>query len=584
MAAKSEFQIPEIARQALGQARPLLVQAGWFSLASNLLMLTGPLYMLQLYDRVLASRSGTTLVVLTVLMIALYAAFGILEFARTALVGRAAARIDTVLSDPTFNAAVDAARISTPQAGETPLKDLRTLRQTIGSQALLAFFDAPFTPVFLALVFLMHWMLGLVAIGGAAVLFALAVLNERQTRVSLQAALEASASSEATMSGILRNASSADAMGMRRALGVIWFNHAGRAARASSEAADRINAFSAATKTVRMLLQSLILAAGAYLAIKQEVTPGVMIAASIIAARALAPVEQAIGQWRLLGTSLASWRRLKAFLETAPKQADKIALPPPSRHLKLDRVFCQPAGAKKPVLKGVSVEALPGEALGIIGPSGAGKSTLARAMVGVERVVSGEVRLDGADLMTWGREEVGAHIGYLPQESELFEGTIRENIARFRTDARDDAVIAAATAAGAMQLILGLPDGFETPIGERGARLSVGQRQRIGLARALFGDPALVVLDEPNSNLDAEGEAALSSAILALKQRGAMVVVVAHRPSAITHVDKLLMLVDGEVRAYGPRDEVLNKIAPGRVASISGARKSQEQDGHVTAR
>ena len=584
MAAKNEFNIPEIAREALNQARPLLVQAGWFSLASNLLMLTGPLYMLQLYDRVLSSRSGTTLVVLTLLMVALYAAFGLLEFARTALVGRAAARIDTVLSDPTFNAAVDAARISTPQAGETPLKDLKTLRQTIGSQALLAFFDAPFTPVFLALVFLMHWMLGLVAIAGAAVLFTLAILNERQTRQSLQAALEASAASEASMSGILRNASSADAMGMRRALGAIWFNHAGRAARASSEAADRINAYAAATKTVRMLLQSMILAAGAYLAIMQEVTPGVMIAASIIAARALAPVEQAIGQWRLFGTSIAAWRRLKSFLESAPKQSDKIALPPPSRHLKLDRVFCQPAGAKKPVLKGVSVEALPGEALGIIGPSGAGKSTLARAMVGVERVVSGEVRLDGADLMTWSREEVGAHIGYLPQESELFEGTIRENIARFRKDAPDDAVIAAATAAGAMQLILGLPDGFETPIGERGARLSVGQRQRIGLARALYGDPALVVLDEPNSNLDAEGEAALSNAILALKQRQAMVVVVAHRPSAITHVDKLLMLVDGEVRAYGPRDEVLNKIAPGRVASIGGARKPVEQDSHVTAR
>jgi PrtD family type I secretion system ABC transporter len=584
LAAKADLGIPEVARQALERARPLLTQAAWFSLAANLLMLTGPLYMLQLYDRVLASRSGMTLVVLTLLMVALYAAFGVLEFARTALVGRAAARIDAALSDPTFNAAVDAARISTAQAGETPLKDLRTLRQTIGSQALLAFFDAPFTPVFLILVFLMHWLLGLVALLGAAALFTLAILNERQTRRALQSALDASSSSEATMSGILRNAASADAMGMRAALGRIWFGHAERSSRASADAADRINAYAAATKTVRMLLQSVILAAGAYLAIRQEVTPGVMIAASIIAARALAPVEQAIGQWRLFGTSLASWKRLKTFLEAAPKQSEKIALPAPTGHLKLDRVYCQPAGAKKPVLKGITVEALPGEALGIIGPSGAGKSTLARAMVGVERVVSGEIRLDGADLMSWGREEVGRHIGYLPQESELFEGTIKENIARFSANVTDDAVIAAATAAGAMQLILSLPEGFETPIGERGARLSVGQRQRIGLARALYGDPTLVVLDEPNANLDAEGEAALSNAILALKQRKATVVVVAHRPSAITHVDKLLMIVDGETRAYGPRDEVLNKIAPGRVAAIGGARKTSETDGHAAAR
>lgn len=583
VALKSDFKIPEVARKALAQARPLLAQAAWFSLAANLLMLTGPLYMLQLYDRVLASRSGMTLIVLTLLMIALYAAFGIIDFARTALVGRAAARIDAALSDPTFNASVDAARISTPQAGETPLKDLRTIRQAIGSQALLAFFDAPFAPIFLLLVFMLHWLLGVVALIGAAALFTLAVLNERQTRQSLQGALEAASASEAAMSGILRNAASADAMGMRTALGGVWRGHAARSASAGAEAGDKINAFAAATKTVRMLLQSLILATGAFLAIRQDVTPGVMIAASIIAARALAPVEQAIGQWRLLGTSLASWRRLQSFLESAPQATDKISLPAPTGHLKLDRVYCQPAGAKKPVLKGISVEALPGEALGVIGPSGAGKSTLARAMAGVERVVSGDVRLDGADLLTWRRDEVGRHIGYLPQESELFEGTIAQNIARFESDAPDAKVIAAATAAGAMQMILSLPDGFETPIGERGARLSVGQRQRIGLARALYGDPMLVILDEPNANLDSEGEAALSNAILALKQRRATVIVVAHRPSAITHVDKLLMLVDGETRAFGPRDEVLNKIAPGRVAAIGGARKAPETESNAAS-
>jgi PrtD family type I secretion system ABC transporter len=534
--------------------------------------------MLQLYDRVLASRSLMTLFVLTVLVIALFAAYGILEFARTALVARAASRFDSALSGRAFSAAVDAARLSTPQAGETPLRDLRTLRQTMASQAMLAFFDAPFAPLFLILVFMMHWALGLVAFLGAVALIALAVLNERQSRKALGVSLEAHSASEAAMSGILRNAAAADAMGMRGALERLWARHAAQSAKAGGEAGDRINAFSAGTKAMRLLLQSLILCVGALLAVFGEVTPGVMIASSIIAGRALAPVESAIGQWRMFGTAFAAWRRLIAFLETAPKPARKIALPAPKGRLGLDRVYCQPAGARKPVLKGVTLEALPGEALGVIGPSGAGKSTLARAMVGVERVVSGEVRLDGADLLTWNREDVGRHIGYLPQDCELFEGTIAANIARFFADRTDEAVIKAANAAGAMQLILSLPDGFETEIGERGARLSVGQRQRIGLARALYGDPALVVLDEPNASLDAEGEAALSNAIQALKERKATVVIVAHRPSAITHVDKLLMLVDGEPRAFGPRDEVLNKIAPGRVAAIGGARKSAETE------
>lgn len=583
MNAKAKAALPEEAKAAIEAARPPLARAAWFSLAVNLLVLTGPIYMLQLYDRVLASRSVATLAVLTLLVVGLFIAYGFLEFARTALVARAAARFDAALSPRAFSAAVDAARISTTQAGETPLKDLKTLRQAMGSQALIAFFDAPFTPVFLVLVFLMHWALGLVAVLGAAALIVLAILNERQSRKSLAAALEAQSASEAAMTGILRNASAADAMGMRGALQKIWAGHATKSSDAGAQAGDRINAYSAATKATRMLLQSLILCVGALLAVFGQVTPGAMIASSIIAGRALAPVESAIGQWRLFGTSIAAWKRLRTFLESAPKETAKISLPAPAGHIKLDRVYCQPAGAKKPVLKNVTVEALPGEALGVIGPSGAGKSTLARAMVGVERVISGEVRLDGADLLTWNREEVGRHIGYLPQESELFEGTIADNIARFRADRSDDAVIRAATAAGAMQMILALPDGFETEMGERGARLSVGQRQRIGLARALYGEPALVVLDEPNSNLDAEGEAALSNAILALKERKATVVVVAHRPSAITHVDKLLMLVDGETRAFGPRDEVLNKIAPGRVAAIAPARKAPETEQNAQA-
>jgi PrtD family type I secretion system ABC transporter len=565
--AKSDVKLPEDMRAGVEAARPLIVRAALFSAGVNLLMLTGPLYMLQLYDRVLSSRSMPTLAVLTLLIVGLYAAMAVLDFVRTALVSRAAARFDARLSEAAFNAAVEGARHSGGQAGDTPLKDLRTIRQAVGSSALTAFFDAPFSPLYLLLIFLLHWALGLTALLGAAALVVLAILNERASRQALAAALEANASGEAAISAILRNASATDAMGMRGALKLIWQSHATKAQLSNATAGDAISGYGAATKAGRMLLQSLILAVGALLVIDQQTTPGVMIAASIITGRALAPVEQSIGQWKLIGAAITAWKRLSKFLNAAPKQGEKISLPAPTGRLRIDRVYVQPALAKKPIVKGVSLELNPGEAIGIIGPSGAGKSTLARAMVGVERVIAGEIRLDGADLLAWNRDEVGQHIGYLPQETELFAGSIAKNIARFDATAKDEEIVAAAQAAGAMQMILSLADGFETDVGDRGQRLSVGQRQRIGLARALFRNPVLIVLDEPNANLDADGDVALANAILALKQRGAAVVVVAHRPSAIAHVDRLLMLVDGEPRAYGPRDEVLTKIAP-NVASM----------------
>lgn len=574
-----EFRLSGEMKEGVEAARPLLVRAAAFSAAVNLLMLTGPIYMLQLYDRVLASRSMPTLAVLTLLIVGLYAAMGFLDFIRTAIVSRAASRFDAKLNEAAFNASVEGARHSAGQAGDSPLKDLRTIRQAVGSSAITTFFDAPFAPFYLLLVFMLHWALGLTALIGAGLLITLAIFNERSSRAAMKSALESGTASDAAIGAILRNASAADAMGMRGALKSIWLSHASKAQLSNADAGDLINSYGAATKAGRMFLQSLILGVGAVLVINQQTTPGVMIAASIITGRALAPVEQAIGQWRIIGAAIAAWKRLEKFLASAPKQADKITLPAPTGLLKLDRVYVQPALAKKPIVKNVSLEVKPGEALGIVGPSGAGKSTLARAMVGVERVIAGEVRLDGADLLTWPRDDVGRFIGYLPQEAELFSGTVAKNIARFDETAKDEEIVAAAKAAGAMELILGLPDGFETDVGERGQRLSVGQRQRIGLARALFRDPVVVVLDEPNSNLDSEGDIALSNAILAAKQRGASIVIVAHRPSAIAHVDRLLMLVDGEPRAYGPRDEVLAKIAPG--VSPIGAKKTQEMETNV---
>lgn len=579
---KGDLKLTADMRAAIEAARPLVVRAAVFSAAVNLLMLTGPIYMLQLYDRVLASRSMPTLAVLTILIVGLYLAMGVLDFVRTALVARSAARFDARLNDAAFNAAVDGARHSGGQAGDTPLKDLRTIRQAFGSSAVIAFFDAPFAPLYLLLVFLLHWALGLTALVGAAALIALAVFNERATRKALGTALEAGTAGDNAIAGILRNAAASDAMGMRGTLKAVWQGHNSKVQMSNADAGDVINSYGAATKAGRMLLQSLILGVGALLVVAQATTPGVMIAASIITGRALAPVEQSIGQWRLIGSAISAWRRLEKFLAAAPKAVDKITLPAPKGFLKLERVFVQPALAKKPIVKGVSLDLKPGEALGIVGPSGAGKSTLARAMVGVERVVAGEVRLDGADLLAWDRDEVGRYIGYLPQETELYAGNVKQNIARFDPGATDAEIIAAAQAAGAMPLILGLPDGFETDVGDRGQRLSVGQRQRIGLARALFRDPVLIVLDEPNANLDAEGDVALSNAILAAKTRGAAIVIVAHRPSAITHVDRLLMLVDGEARAYGPRDEVLAKVAPG-VSAITAPKKPAEADSHVVA-
>lgn len=570
---------PEM-KEAFQAAKPLVVRAAVFSAVVNLLMLTGPIYMLQLYDRVLSSRSMPTLVVLTLLIVGLFAAMGVLDFVRTALVARSAARFDAKLSDAAFNAAVEGARSSGGQAGDAPLKDLRTIRQAVGSSAVIAFFDAPFAPLYLLLVFLLHWALGLTALIGAGALIVLALMNERASRDSLKVALDSATASDQAMAAILRNAAATDAMGMRGALKSIWHGHATKSQMSNASAGDVINVYGAATKAGRMLLQSLILGVGALLVIGQATTPGVMIAASIITGRALAPVEQSIGQWRLIGAAIAAWKRLEKFLSAAPKQSEKISLPAPKGHLKVDRLYVQPALAKKPIVKGVSVEIRPGEAVGIIGPSGAGKSTLARAMVGVERVVSGEVRLDGADLLAWNRDEVGRHVGYLPQEAELFAGTVAQNIARFDPTATDGEIIAAAQSAGAMQVVLSLPDGFETDVGERGQRLSVGQRQRIGLARALFRDPVLVVLDEPNANLDSDGDIALLNAIVDLKKRGAAVVVVAHRPSAITAVDRLLLIVDGEQRAYGPRDEVMAKLAPG-VPSIAGAKKAAETETNV---
>ena len=563
--------------RAKAAAKRLLVQAAVFSCFVNLLMLTGPIYMLQMYDRVLISRSTETLVVITGLTVVLFIAMGLLDFARGALLARAGAYYEQRLKPVVFDLSMEQARIGAAGADHA-LRDLRQIRQFVASPALTAVFDAPWTPFFMLLVFMLHWALGLVAFIGLGVLLALAVINERSSREANMKSQNINSRTDQLAVSAMRNAAATDAMGMRKPLRKRWLTIGVEGSDYSLMSSDTIGGLTAATKASRLFLQSAILGVGALLAIAGEVTPGAMIAASIIAGRALAPVEIVTSQWRNFALTSSAYGRLKELLTKMPPEVDRTALPAPKGELLVDKLYCQPEGAKKLVIKGVSFKIEAGETIGIIGPSAAGKSTLARALVGVETIRAGDVRIDGASINQWRRDALGPYLGYLPQDIELFAGTAAENIARFSDNPDPARIIAAAQAAGAHEMILNFADGYDTQIGERGQHISAGQRQRLGLARALFGDPAVVVLDEPNSNLDGEGDAALAKAVQNLKARQATTIIVAHRPSAIAMVDKLLLLVDGEIKTFGPRDEVLRQIAPAQIAT-SGRPQNQAQGG-----
>ena len=569
----------EVAKRA---AKKVLFQAGGFSFFVNILMLTGPLYMLQIYDRVLASGSHETLLVITVLTLGLFAAMALLDYVRSALLARGGEAFENTMKGLTFDLVLNASRRGA-SAADQPLRDLRQLRQFVGGQALTAVFDAPWTPFFLAIVFLMHPLLGFVAVGGLIVLLTLAFINERTSRMANEKASGMSSAADRHAVSAIRNVAAADAMGMRGALKKRWLEMSGQAANNSLIATDRIGGLTAASKATRLFLQSAILGTGAFLAISGEVTPGVMIAASIITGRALAPIEIVTGQWKAFAQATSAYKRFIAFVGAEIDPPQRTPLPDPSGAIAVEKAYCRPGGSKDPIIKNVSFELEAGEALGIVGPSAAGKSTLARALVGVENLIAGEIRLDRANIEHWDREALGRFVGYLPQEVELFAGTAAQNIARLSEEPDPQKIIAAAMAAGAHEMILQFPDGYDTEIGDRGRHLSAGQRQRLGLARALYGDPKLVVLDEPNANLDAEGDAALANAVKGLKARGATVIMIAHRPSAISFVDKILLLANGEARAFGPRDEILKQITPKQVTTIAGGGQRRAQPGPRSA-
>ena len=545
----------------LSASRGAFAAVGILTGLINMLMLTGSFFMLQVYDRVLPSRSVPTLVALGGLAAALYAFQGFLDMSRGRILVRIASFLDEKLSGRIYEAVAKLPLKTQGKAdGLQPVRDLDQIRGFLAGLGPTALFDLPWMPLYLGICFVFHYWIGITALAGAMVLVSLTLWTEFLTRAPAKAAADANARRLGLAETTRRNAEVLQAMGMRGRLAAAWGNTNAKYLASSQRAADVAGGIGSASRVLRMLLQSIVLGVGAYLAIKQEATAGIIIASSILVSRSLAPVELAIANWKGFVASRQSRRRLSDLLHLMNQEQPAMALPPPRRSLSVEGLNIAPPGQQRITMHDASFTLQSGQGLGIIGPSAAGKSSLARGIVGVWAAARGSVRLDGAALEQWSSEALGPHIGYLPQDVELFDGTVAENIARFTPDPDPASIIAAAQAAGVHDLIVRLPDGYETRIGENGEAISAGQRQRIALARALYGDPFLVVLDEPNSNLDAEGDEALTQAILGARKRGAIVIVIAHRPSALLGVDLLLAIANGRIQTFGPKEEVLQKV------------------------
>lgn len=531
-----------------------------FSVFVNILMLTGPLFMLQVYDRVLGSRSEETLTALFMLVAFLFLIMGILDYARGRVAARSAARFQSLLEGRVFSAVLK--RDSLGTRGGKPgqgLRDLDGVHRLLSSPVLMSFFDIPWTPLFIAAIFMFHTWLGVLALAGGGFLVMIALLNQVRTGAPVMEAANANVRAEHLAGQLRTEAESVRSLGMQGAAFDRWQRARVTAQELQMEAADRSGTYTSISKAFRLFLQSAMLALGAYLVLQGELTAGAMIAASILLGRALAPIEQAIGQWQVLQAAVRGWRGLVDLLSEQRPEPPRTALPKPKAKLEVTQLTVVPPGEAQASLRMVSFDVQPGQAVGVIGPSGAGKSTLARALCGVWRPAGGRIRLDGASLDQYDPDVLGQHIGYLPQRVGLFDGTIAENIAKLAINPDPEAVVAAAKKAAAHDMIVRLPEGYDTRVSSAGGRLSGGQIQRIGLARAMFGDPVIVVLDEPNSNLDNEGSEALNAAIRSLKAEGKSVLIMAHRPAAIQECDTLLVLDGGIRKAFGPRDEVLRE-------------------------
>lgn len=536
---------------------PLFGSVFVFSIFVNLLMLTGPLYMLQVYDRVLGSQSEETLLALSVLLAFLYAMMGLLDYARGRVMARAGARLQHGLDERVFTAILRGSVLPSMSRGALGLRDLESIQRLMSSPAMMALFDIPWTPLFLLAIFMFHPMLGILALIGGGILIVVALLNQWLTAQPLGQANGTVSQAEMMASQIASEGDTINAMGMRGAAFTRWKALRDTALAQQLSASDRSGVFSSLTKSTRLFLQSAMLGLGAYLVLQNEMTAGAMIAASILLGRALAPIEQTIGQWPAVQRAIQGRSDLVALLDKVPPFGTQTTLPRPKAQIEVRDLTIVPPGEGTPTLRMVSFSLSPGQAVGVIGPSGSGKSTLARAITGLWPPASGSIRLDGATLGQYDPDTLGSYIGYLPQTVRLFDGTITQNIARLAAAPDEAAVIEAARKADAHDMILKLPGGYDTQVGAVNARLSGGQIQRIGLARALYGNPVLLVLDEPNSNLDNSGSIALNSAIQTMKSEGKSVLIMAHRPAAIQECDLLLVLDGGLRKAFGPRDEVL---------------------------
>lgn len=545
--------------QVVFQFRKTFYSLAAFSCVINVLGLTPSLYMLQVYDRVLTSRNETTLLMLTLLVAGLYLLSAALEFARSTVLIRVGNKLDMMLNQRVFNAAFER---NLKMGGGNPsqaLNDLTNVRQFLTGNALFAFFDTPWTPIYMAVGFMIHPLLGGIMLGGSIVLVFLAYLNNISTQKPLADANKAAIGASHFADNHLRNAEVIESMGMLPGLRARWAKQHERVLSLQTLASDRGARLSTLTRFVRMFLQSLILGAGALLVIAGDITAGMMIVCSILMGKALSPVEQVIGSWKTMLSAKESYGRLEEMLKNAPARGETLSLPKPKGDLTVENLIAGAPGQQATILRGVNFAATAGDVVGVIGPSASGKSTLARLLVGVWAPRVGHVRLDGADVYHWNKDELGPYMGYLPQDIELFDGTIAENIARFG-EVKSNQVIEAAQRAGVHDMILRFPQGYDTPLGLGGIALSGGQKQRIGLARAIYGTPALVVLDEPNSNLDDVGEAALVATIQNLKQLGTTVVLITHRMNILQVVDKLLVMREGAVTMFGPRQDVLTAL------------------------
>ena len=550
-------------QKAIRSCRRSLLAVGLFSLAVNLLMLTVPLYMIQVFDRVLSSGSVDTLIMLTILAFGAIALFGLFECLRNLILSRTGARLETTLGGPLL-----AASITNRTAGDRSeaqgLRDLAQLRSFLSGPVVTTLFDVPLMPFYVLVVFLIHPSLGWIMLAGAVILFVIAIVNQLASRTPLAIQTRHATAALETAQAHIRNAEVIQAMGMFPESVAAWGRENAEAVRATLTASTRNAMLAAFSKSFRLFLQVGLLGFGAWLVLQEDLSAGMIFAATLVGARALAPVEGAISSWQALIQARTAYKRIRFHLQTAGDFAPRTELPEPKGEVAAEQLAYVPRKGAKPVLKGISFTIKAGESIGIVGSTGAGKSSLARLLVGALPATSGAVRLDGSDIANWDRDQLGRHIGYLPQDVELFPGTIAQNIARLHADASSEDIVAAAELAQVHDLIVSLPEGYDSQVDPSGFELSSGQRQRIALARAFYGTPCLVVLDEPNANLDNDGEAALMRALAEANGRGITTIVIAHRPAIIETVDRVLVMRDGMIEMYGPRDEVLARIVPGQ--------------------